>query len=272
MVQLCCWPDLTPSSSTTRSPSCRRTSRPSSCTPEGTVEFNERIQVDSHWIQCEDSAVAQREPAPGTPAAKREKREISGRQCVLTIVDHATRFCAIRILKGETAEEFTKGIERMWFKHLGVPKYIRIYEAKGWTSKHVREWAGSRAITLEVQPAEQHTWLGVVERKHQVIRRALELYQDDLGRHDLTALKEAAIYVPHAINQTAMVRGFTPQQWVLGKSMTDVHGLTLQPEVPGCVRASGRCTALLVLACVWNWHFTILQKAKWRGPARVVAI
>ena len=58
---------------------------------------------------------------------------------------------------------------------------------------------------------EQHTWLGVVERKHQVIRRALKLYHD-LGRHDLSALKEAAIYVPHAINQTAMVKGFTPQQ------------------------------------------------------------
>ena len=80
---------------------------------------------------------------------------------------------------------------------------------------------------------EQHTWLGVVERKHQVIRRAFELYQDELGRHDLSALKEAAIYVPHGINQTEMVKGFTPQQWVLGKSMTHVHGLTSEIFNPG---------------------------------------
>ena len=176
-------------------PTCYARKRPAQAPPSAgikTIEFNERIQVDSHWIQCEDSAVAQREPAPGTPAATRKKREISGRQCVLTIVDHAMRFCAIRTLKGETAEEFTKGIERMWFKHFGVPKCIRIDEAKGWTSKRVREWASSRAITLEVQPAEQHTWLGVVEPKHQVIRRALELYKDDLGRHDLNAFKEPA--------------------------------------------------------------------------------
>ena len=146
----------------------------------------------------------------------------------------------VRILRSETAEEFTKGIERMWFKHFGVPKHLRIDEAKGWASKHVREWASSRAINLEVQPAEQHTWLGVVERKHQVVRRALELYQDDLGRHDLSALKEAAIYVPHAINQTAMVRGFTPQQWVLGKSMTHVHGLTSEIFNPG-QEPLGRC-------------------------------
>ena len=79
---------------------------------------------------------------------------------------------------------------------------------------------------------EQHSWLGVVERKHQVIRRALELYQDEVNKHDLSSLKEVAIYVPRAINQTEMVRGFT-QQWVLGKSMTYVHGLTYEIFNPG---------------------------------------
>ena len=101
-------------------PTCYARKRPSQAPPSSGVkstEFNERIQVDSHWILNEDSLVQQREPAPGTPAAKRKKRELTGRQCVLTIVDHATRYCAVRILKGETAEEFTKGIERMWFKH-----------------------------------------------------------------------------------------------------------------------------------------------------------
>ena len=96
-------------------------------------------------------------------------------------------------------------------------KIIRVDEAKGWASKHVREWCSSRGMSLEVQPAEQHSWLGVVERKHQVIRRALELYQDEIGRHDLHALKEAAIYVPHAINQHSFRKGFTPQQWVFGR-------------------------------------------------------
>lgn len=138
------------------------------------------------------------------------------------------RYCAVRILRAETAEEFTKGVERAWIKQFGLPTYLRIDEAKGWTSKHVREWASSRGIALEVQPAEQHSWLGVVERKHQVVRRALELYQDDLGQHDLSALKEAAIYVPHAINQTSMVRGFTPQQWVLGKTMNDLCSWTIR--------------------------------------------
>lgn len=58
-------------------PTCYARKRPAQAPPSAgikTVKFNERIQVDSHWIQ-------------------------SGCQCVLTIVDHAMRFCAIRTLK-----------------------------------------------------------------------------------------------------------------------------------------------------------------------------
>ena len=277
-------------------PACYARNRPAQAPPSSAVktkEFNERIQVDSHWIRCEDSIVSKKAAAPGTPAAKRQERgEVTGRQCVLTIVDHAARYCAVRILRAETAEEFTKGVERAWIKQFGLPKYLRIDEAKGWTSKHVREWASSRGIALEVQPAEQHSWLGVVERKHQVVRRALELYQDDLGQHDLSALKEAAIYVPHAINQTSMVRGFTPQQWVLGKTMTyaiDEAGAFAAVQRIAWIKADsdaklrrafnqkfqGVKETLAVGQRCWYWRIAgsgILQKAKWRGPARVVAL
>ena len=297
-------------------PACCARNRPAQAPPSSGVkskEFNERIQVDSHWIRCEGSIVSKKAAAPGTPAAKRQERgEVMGRQCVLTIADHATRYCSVRILRSETAEEFTKGVERAWIKQFGLPKYLRVDEAKGWTSKHVREWAASRSIALEVQPAEQHSWLGVVERKHQVVRRALELYQDDLGQHDLSSLKEAAIYVPHAINQTSMVRGFTPQQWVLGKTMTYAHGLSGEIFNPGqeaideagafaqaqkkkmaaqvaWIRADSDAKlrrafnqkfqdvkeTLAVGQKCWYWRVAgsgILQKAKWRGAARVVAV
>lgn len=69
---------------------------------------------------------------------------------------------------------------------------------------------------------EQHSWLGVVERKHQVIRRALELYQDEVNKHDLSSLKEAAIYVPHAINQRLYTSAVGPWQ---------VHDLRAWPDV-----------------------------------------
>ena len=175
-----------------------------------------------------------KQPAPGTPAHKKKEKlkaekAYTGRQCVLTIIDHATRYCAVRILRSEKAEEFTKGLERAWFKHFGLPKVLRIDEAKGWSPKHVREWAASRGIEIEVQPAESHSWLSVVERKHQVVRRALEPYQDDIGQH----VKEAAVYVPHSISHLSFHRGFSPQQWVLGKTMNYAYGLSGEVFNPG---------------------------------------
>ena len=300
-------------------PTCYARKPPAQSPPASALKctaFNDRILIDSHWIQCEDSIISAKEPAPGTPAAKRkekkQKESPQGRQCVLTLVDHATRYCSIRIIKSEKAEEFTKGVERSWIKHFGLPKIIRVDEAKGWASKHVREWCSSRGISLEVQPAEQHSWLGVVERKHQVIRRALELYQDEIQRHDLKGLKEAAIYIPHAINQHSFHRGFSPQQWVFGKHQTFVHGLSGELFNPGQeaideqgvfadVQRHRTAAAQAFIKAdsdaklrraftqkyqemkdevaigqkVWYWRNAgagVLRKARWRGPARVVAI
>ena len=128
-------------------PLCYARKPPKQSPPASTLkctQFNDRILVDSHWILNDDGIVAVREPAPGTPAAKKKEKAKSenvppGRRCVLTVVDHATRYCAIRILNSEKAEEFTKGLERCWFRHFGPPKMLRIDEAKGWASKHVRE-------------------------------------------------------------------------------------------------------------------------------------
>lgn len=66
-----------------------------------------------------------------------------------------------------------------------------------------------------------------------MVRRCLELYQDEVGKHDKASLKEAAVYVPHAINQLSFHKGFSPQQWVFGKTMTHVHGLSGELFNPG---------------------------------------
>ena len=153
-------------------------------------------------------------------------------------------------------------------------------------------------------PAESHNWLGVV-------RRALELYMDDSGGHTLSVLKDAAIYVPPKINGMSFTRGFTPTQWVLGK--TPQQDLSLMSELynPGVdnidetthfaniqqkrlqagiafLKADsdaklrramnqkfyeGKDKVLVGQRC-WYWRIQgpgHLQKSKWRGPARCAA-
>ena len=90
---------------------------------------------------------------------------------------------------------------------LGLPRFVRVDEAKGWASLAVREWCSDRGIILEVAPAESHNWLGAVERKHQVVRRALELFMDEEGGRNETNLVKAAIYVPQQINSLSIHKG-----------------------------------------------------------------
>ena len=118
--------------------------------------------------------------------------------------------------------------------------------------------------------------------------------------------------MPHAVNQLSFHKGFSPQQWVFGKVMTHVHGLSGELFNPGqealdeqgvfaevqqrrAAAAKAFIAAdsdaklrraftqkfqeqkgcLVVGQQCWYWRNAgagILRKARWRGLARVVAI
>ena len=251
--------------------------------------FGDRLVADSAWVDTTE-----------------------GRKCVLTLMDQATRYVAIRLLSSEKATDFIKGVERAWIKQFGVPKMLRVDEAKAWSSEALRQWTSEHGISLEVAPAESHHWLGAVERKHQVVRRALELYMDSKGGRTFANLKEAAVYVPSQVNNMSFVRGFTPNQWLTGRTPMSATSLTADVFNPGTdpldeptsfasverrrlaarqaflqadsdaklrramnrnYRESSDSTPAVGQRC-WYWRVQgtpTLQKAKWRGPARVVA-
>ena len=194
-------------------PKCYERQKPGQAPPaagRSSSVFNHRLQCDSSWIQVEE-----------------------GRRCVLTICDEATRFVALRLLKSEKSTEFLKGLERAWVRHFGLPKIIRVDSAKGWSAEAIREWTSERGVALEVSPAEAHSWLAAVERKHQVTRRALEIYMEDNNQVNNKGLEEACIHVPPRINQLSWTRGLSPYQWVIGKTPQQEMSLTSELYNPG---------------------------------------
>ena len=118
--------------------------------------------------------------------------------------------------------------------------------------------------------------------------------------------------MPQSINQLSFHRGFSPQQWVLGKTINYAHGLSVEVFNPGQNSLDDQGAFALVqqrrvaagqafikadsdaklrraftqkfvenkeeLAFgqrCWYWRDAgagILRRARWRGPARVVAI
>ena len=250
--------------------------------------FGERLLADTAWIDTDE-----------------------GRVPVITMMDQATRYVALRMLKSEKSKDLVKSIVRGWVKHFGTPRYLRLDEAKGFAAQYLRDWCSEHNIVLEIAPAECHNWLGSVERKHQVVRRTLELYMAEKGTRDKKTLEEATHYCPGQINNLSFTRGYTPAQWVLGRSPEDTMSLTARFFSPGVdienepmdyndiqgrrlaaqlafLRADSDArlrramnqnyqqlkTRVVVGQRCWYWRVQgsgILQKNKWRGPARCVA-
>lgn len=169
------------------------------------VSFNQRVQADTLWVQV--------------PGQRRQ-------QPVLMISDSATRLLAARHLRGgEKAEEFIKQLERAWLRSFGPMRILAVDEHRAWSSEVVREWCTENGIELQVSPGQSHTRLAILERRHQVTRRAISLFlhANPSIAAEPDGLVTALNYVVPQINRTPNVSGYSPIQWTLGYT----------PHVPG---------------------------------------
>ena len=167
--------------------------------------FNQRVQADTLWIQIP----GQRQQQP-----------------VLMISDHTTRLLAGRHLRGgERTEEFIKHLERAWIRSFGPMQVLQVDEHRAWSSDQMREWCSEQGIQLQISPGQSHTRLAVLERRHQVTRRAVTLFLQ--SNPSIAAEPEGLVtalnYVIPQINRTPNVCGFSPIQWTLGYT----------PHIPG---------------------------------------
>ena len=176
---------------------------PASSMPKD-VGFNDRVQMDTLWIHV-----------PG----------LKHKQPVLMMSDAVTRLIAARHLQAETSQEFVRQIEQAWINFFGPMKVLQVDEHRAWSSDYIREWATEQGIQLVISPGQAPTRLAILERRHQVTRRAVSLFlESNPGvAKDKDGLMIALNYVVPQLNRTPNVHGFSPLQWVLGYT----------PHVPG---------------------------------------
>ena len=181
----------------------RPTGVPVSSMPKDTT-FNERVQADTLWIKI-----------PG----------VRNKQPVLMMSDAMTRLLAARHLKSETTEEYIKQLEMAWVGFFGPMKTLQVDEHRAWSSDAMREWATEQGIQLVISPGQSHTRLAILERRHQVTRKAISLFLESnpTVAADRDALVIALNYIVPQLNRTPNVHGYSPIQWVLGYT----------PHVPG---------------------------------------
>ena len=169
------------------------------------AQFNHRVQADTLWVVIP----GQRQQQP-----------------VLMISDCTTRLLAARHLRGgEKTEEFIKQLERAWIRNFGPMHILQVDEHRAWSSDSMREWCTENGINLQISPGQAHTRLAILERRHQVTRRAITLFLEgnpEVAR-SADALVTALNYVIPQINRTPNVCGYSPVQWTLGYT----------PHIPG---------------------------------------
>ena len=173
---------------------------PKSALKEATT-FNQRLLSDTFWLTL-----------PGGKTVP-----------ILSIMDSATRYMTARLLHTESSEQFLKALERNWIKTFGPPESLHVDAHPSWGSAAVRDWTTEHGIELTVSPGEAHQRLSQVERRHQVLRRALDIYLSENNGSTPLDVKQALCYVLPQLNRSVNVKGYSPVQWVLG----------YQPKIPG---------------------------------------
>ena len=188
---------------------CQRYKKPNKSSPAQlpTAEtFNHIVQSDVLWLKLGDKKIP-----------------------VLSMVDTATKYQAGAVIYGEKTSDFLHAFERCWIRHFGCPTVLVTDEGRGWASDEMMSWAANHNIQHMISPGEAHTRLSLVERRHQILRKSLEVYMDDMQLTSVNGLREALAYTLPQINSTPSVAGYSPSQWVIG----------YQPGFPGDLLAEG---------------------------------
>lgn len=155
--------------------------------------FNDTIQADVFYLKVNDR-----------------------KWSVLSVVDVCTRFMATCLLDGETTDSYAHALEKMWCRHFGAPKVLITDEGRSWLGASMEAWTTSWGIDHQVAPGEAHERLALVERRHAVLRKAIEIYLSDRHLSNKKGVREAITHIVPQQNGTPSVVGFSPSQWVLG--------------------------------------------------------
>ena len=100
---------------------------------------------------------------------------------ILSMIDVATKYQAAAVIYGERSQDYLHALERGWIRHFGCPQVLVTDEGRGWASDEMLNWTSSMNIKHNMAPGEAHTRLSLVERRHAVLRKAIEIYMADLG-------------------------------------------------------------------------------------------
>ena len=191
---------------------CQRYRKPNQPAPSAVSEvhtFNQKVQSDIFWIKDQDIKYP-----------------------ILSTIDMATKYQTAASVPREQTQDLILGLERSWISIFGPPSELITDEGRAWVSDAMMEWTDNHNIQHNVAPGEAHTRLSLVERRHAVLRKSIEVMMTDLDVHGPEGIRMALTYILPQLNGQPTVAGFSPSQWVLGYQPTLGNLLTSDQITP----------------------------------------
>ena len=173
-------------------------------------------------------------------------------------------FCLTKLLN--------PSMERAWIRSFGPMRILQVDEHRSWASDHFKTWAGNHSIQLMISPGQAHERLAVIERRHQVIRRAVALFLLESKEYGPEGIINALNYVIPQVNRLPNMQGDSPLQWTLGYN-PHVPGLLMEEELnPTQLHP----TEAFRTSTLFRQELVNSQKPGpkifWKGPATVVMV
>ena len=71
----------------------------------------------------------------------------------------------------------------------------------------MEQWTNFNSVEHDVAPGEAHSRLALVERRHSVLRKAIELYLEEMKLDDENGIRKALTYVLPQVNSSTHCGG-----------------------------------------------------------------
>ena len=151
------------------------------------------------------------------------------------MVDEASSYGVVSFLfdhsalesRNATSEEIIESLQKHWIQYFGYPKKIKFDREGAHRGRLFTEWGESVSIEMEAIPAEAHGQSGKVERLIGDIKHKLLRYM----RSSDEKPQQAAWAMMAAHNSMAIIGGYSPMQWVFGRSFNDSERLHEGPDL-----------------------------------------
>ena len=85
------------------------------------------------------------------------------------------------MINAEKSEGYITALGHHWIAPFGIPQRLITDEGRGWLHDSFGERTDAQSIQHLVAAGEAHEQLALVERRHAVLRKAVEVFLMDFG-------------------------------------------------------------------------------------------